>query len=223
MQTLYQKKPPVQTYSANPFARALAETEKNATTGPRQADTSISEALAKTGGQLPTPNGHDNESVRRQQEAMWLEQQKRVQHERLRRRLHEQINPVESHAVFDARQKQVAEEISKLREELKMLSKDVAAFDKEVELTLMTTVVEPGQTGSYFINFFQKLRQFIMLLRSKVQSARTWATQMSQKSAKKRKRGHQPGLDLAGQEGSEKTTSVHDMMHHERGQAYSGA
>jgi len=219
MQTLYQKKPSVQSQSSNPFARALAETEKNATHGPHKTDTSISEALTKAGGQLPTQGGFDNEA-RLKQQTEWLEQQKRA---RLRRQLHEQINPVESHDVYDARQKQVAEEISKLREELKMLSKDVAAFDKEVELTLMTTIVEPGQSGSYFLNFFQKLRQFIMLLRSKIQSARTWATQFSQKSAKKRKRGHQPGLDLAGQEGSEKTTSVHDMMHHERGQAYSGA
>jgi len=217
MQTLYQKKPANQSQSSNPFARALAETEKNSFDSPKPEDTSISEALSKTGGRLPSRPGMDLEARRRQQEELKKQQEK----EHLKRKLHEQINPVDSHDIYDARQKQVAEEIRKLREELKMLSKDVAAFDKEIELTLMTNVVEPGETGAYFINFFQKLRQFIMLLRSKIKSARTWATQFNQKS-KKRKKGKKPGLDMAG-EGKEKTTSVHDMMHHERGQAYSGA
>lgn len=222
MQTLYQKKPAnSQTQAnANPFARALAETEKLQSEAP-SADNALNgplaETMAQAGGQFP--GGQMDQQTREQ---MLAEQAAEARRNELRRKRTLELNQIDSTDIFNRRELEVQEEIKKLREELKALAMEVAAFDKQVELTLMTNVVDPGQDGKYYINFFQKLRAFIMLLRQKVKSAKTWATQMNGKSAKRRKRSKQPGLDFGGTF-NEKASTIQDMMHHERSNAYSGA
>lgn len=154
------------------------------------------------------------------QEAFIHEQQEKAKRERIRKQLHDQINPVDATKVYDARQKQVKEEIDKLRQELKALAIEVSQFNKEVEMTLMTEVgSHPGMEGKYYITFFQQLRSFIVLLREKVRSARTWANQFGAKKKKKRVVG--AGIVVEGS-GHEQTKSVFDMMHHERSNAYGG-
>lgn len=208
-------------HAANPFARALAETEQNALSqGKSGAKPDLSglsglDNLGNDFGQFGATNPfgttYDAEKMRQ-------EQADKARKERMRRQLHEQINPVDSTKLFDARHKQVKEEIDKLRVELKALAQDVSKFHKEVELTLMTEVGDPGQEGKYYINFFQQLRAFIMLLRQKIKSARTWASQMN---SKKKKRKIAAGIVLEGKS-HEKTTGVYDMMHHERSNAFGG-
>lgn len=207
--------------SVNPFARALAETEQNAFSQPPRPQTEqkspFSDALAKTGGNFgDLTNGISPDFLQRQQEDLLKEKQR----EALRKKLHDQVNPVDTTALFDAREREVKKQIDRLREELKLLVKDVAKFEKDVELTLMTEVVEPGQQGVYFINFFQKLRSFIMFLRQKVKSASTWLR--ASKGKAKKKKGKQPGMVIGGL-GHEKTSTVQDMMHHERSSSYGGA
>lgn len=219
MQTLYQSKPTSnkKSQAGNPFARALAETEKKSGVQPSGDNSAINEAIAKTGGKFPGENQFDQDELAKQQEEMRLQQKR----EAMRRKLHEQVNPIDTTDIFSAREQEVKKEIDQLRSELKLLAQDVAAFDKEVEITLMTNVAEPGFSGSYFINFFQQLRQFIMLLRQKIKSAKTWATQFQSKAGK-RKKGHQPGLEIGGKM-HEKASTIQDMMHHERSNAYGGA
>jgi len=138
----------------------------------------LSEAFARTGGQFPDFGNQNSPDFLQQQQAELIEQQKR---EALRKKLHDQINPVDARDVFSAREKQVAREIDELRKELRLLVGDVAKFEKEVEITLMTEVVDPGQQGKYFLAFFQQLRTFIMLLRQKIKSAHTWSSALNQK------------------------------------------
>jgi hypothetical protein len=202
----------------NPFARALAETEQSAYSQqqPQENKSPFSDALARTGGQFgDLSNGISPDVLKQQEEAVKKERQR----DALRKKLHDQVNPTETTALFDAREREVKREIDQLRAELKMLVKDVAKFEKEVEMTLMTEVVSPGQTGSYFINFFHKLRSVIMLLRQKVKSANTW---MKASNGKKKKKSKQPGLQIGGLS-HEKTSTVQDMMHHERSSTYGGA
>ena len=216
---------PKHTSSVNPFARALAETEKQSPGFPPQADTSnpFSDALTRTGGHFPddtNPYAADsaaNTSTQPDWEQQQAEAEAQRKRELMRQRLHQQVNPVETD-IFSAREKKVKEEIDKLRQELKMLATDVAKFDKEVEVTLMSEVSQPGQEGKYYISFFQQLRSFIMLLRQKIKSARTWATQLH---SKKKKRKGAPGMVIGGQT-HEQTSTIQDMMHHERTSAYSG-
>lgn len=202
----------------NPFARALAEAEKPRNADDAQSQTSalnpFSEALARTGGNLPTNSPEDQKKWQEKQLADMEAQRKK---EAMRKKLHDKVNPVDMQAVYDAREKEVKKEIDALRQELKMLVRDVAQFEKEVELAVMAEVAEPGMTGKYYINFFRNLRSFIMLLRQKIKSARTWSSQFQAKQ-KKKKRG---GLLIDGA-AHEQTKTVFDMMHHERSTVYSG-
>lgn len=204
--------------AVNPFARALAETEQSTYSQQTQPDNKspFSDALARTGGQFgDLSNNVSPDFLKQQQEQLKKEQQR----EALRKKLHDQVNPVDTTALFDAREREVKKQIDQLRHELKLLVKDVAKFEKEVEVTLMTEVASPGQTGTYFINFFHQLRSFIMLLRQKVKSASTW---LKTSNSKKKKKGKQPGLQIGGLS-HEKTSTVQDMMHHERSSTYGGA
>lgn len=209
-----------QSHAANPFARALAETEKVGGGTHQQPDATnlFSDALSKTGGQLPdiSPDQPSPEQLKKQQE----EAEKKLKQDRLKRKLHDQVNPTDMVDVFNSREKQVKEEIEKTRNELKLLAQDIAKFQKDVDVVVYQEVVNPGQEGTYYISFFQQLRQFIMLLRQKIKSARTWANQVHSK--KKKKKGRFGAGIRVGGNSAEQGRAVHDMMHHEQNTAFSG-
>ena len=207
-------------YSTNPFARALAEMENSSYENTQANSNSLfRDALMKNRGtQADSFKSSDtnNDLLKRQQEE--LERKKRQ--EALKKKLHDQVNPVDQQDVFNAREQQVKKEIDKIRQELRLLAKDVAKFQKDVELTLMTEISDPGEKGVYFLNFFHQLRAFIMLLRQKIKSASTWAHQMNSKSKKKSKKGS--SMSLKGKTGHQQTKTIFDMMHHEVSNARSG-
>jgi hypothetical protein len=221
MQTLGTRKPTTgakYSGSANPFARALSEVEK--TSGglnPNRLNNlpdTVSNGLMQGQGLSPDLTNQNQAELLKQQQAEALKKKRRQE-------LHDRVNPVKETDVFSARRRQVKEEIERLRAELKALAQDIAKFHKEVEVTLMTSVGDPGRDGAYYLNFFHKLRAFIKLLRQQIKSANTWATQVNSKK-KKKKRGKKPGLEVGGTK-SEKTSTVFDMMHHERSNAYGGS
>lgn len=195
----------------NPFARALAEAERATYSQQGPGNDSVpsnNEAVHQPAdGMYPDLEKQQKESARMQR----LEQ--------MRRELLAKINPIDMQPVFDARQKQVEEQINALRRDLKGLHRDVAKFTKEVEVTLMTRIVKPGQTGSYFITFFGKLRSLILLLRQNIKSA---STCLNISKGKAHKKGKQPGMVVAGQD-HEQTSTIQDMMHHERSNNYAGS
>jgi hypothetical protein len=222
------KSPPAHSkFSTNPFARALAETEKSSFGDSASPQNPFAEMLAKNNGlnralqQPGLDQGSDSNSFAN----AWAEEQrlsaeKQVKKEALRKKLHDQVNPVDTLDVFNAREKQVKEEIEQIRYELKLLVKDMASLNKEIDMTLMSNTAEPGISGKYYINFFQQLRAWILLLRQKVNSARSWATQFQNKQSKKKKRGGAFVFD--DKSGHEKTKAVFDTMHHEVSNATSG-
>lgn len=210
----------------NPFARALAETEQglSAPQSPqglsKDQNSMFSQALAGANGGDKLSQNMDPDALRRQQE----EAEKQRKKELMRKKLHDQVNPVDMIDVFNNREKKVKEEIEKVRKELKMLAQEIAALHKDVDIAVTQEVVNPGQDGAYYLSFFQKLRAFIMLLRKKIKSARTWAQQVhSKKSKKKKRRGRKgsAGIEVGGAV-REKGKAVHDMMHHEQSTVYSG-
>lgn len=214
------KKPAVKSSGVNPFAKALVEhgsrsDDRNAQT--KSSSQLFSEALAKTGGKLPQENKTkitDKNLEKKQQEELKTQQEREI----LRKKLHDKVNPVDNHDIFEARREKELKEIDQLRKEVALLMADIGSLQKEAEVTLMTQVADPGQEGTYYKNFFLKLRNFIMLLRQKVKSARTWAKQMQSRKKKiaKRRGG---GMVVNTQE----TKFVQDTMHHEKSTAYSGA
>lgn len=204
--------------AVNPFARALAETEKGAYGQDKSASNSntnlFSDALARTGGNLPD-NFNQQDLVAQQQEMI-----KQQEQAALRKKLHDQVNPVDQRDIFNAREKRTKQELEEIRRELQMLVQEIKTFSKEVDIAVSGRIVnQQGEEGKGLKSFFRNLRAFIMLLRQKVRSARTWATQMQAKKSKKRK--IKGGLQFEGGN-TQETKSIFDMMHHERSNAYSG-
>lgn len=198
--------------SANsPFARALAEMEQGGHAGDHQAGNK-----QKTEQKLNSADSAAKTLSPDQQEIYKQQQQEQLKKQQMRERLHRKVNPVEQQDVFDAREQQVKKELEEVRKELKLLAEDFNKFYKEVDVTLEKNIASPGQEGVYYSSFFAKLKAFILLLRQKVKSAQTWAKQMQ---AKKRKQQQKRGLNFAGNEAK----ATHDMLHHERYNAYSGA
>ena len=103
------------------LARALLESEKNAGSSPapkieeagKQKLNPFAQALTQAGGKLSDQSGLE-QSLSKQAEM--LAQQKK---ERLRQKLHDRINPVETHEVFSAQAEKNIEELQATREELK--------------------------------------------------------------------------------------------------------
>lgn len=219
--------------AVNPFARALAEAENTATgaQSPQSSADPFAEALARSGSfgdfQNPSAGSSSDAAVpdwyKNQQSQDLAKQQEEAKRQQelklLRKKLHDQVNPVDQTDVFSAREAQVKKQIEEIREELIKMAEEVQVFHKEVILTTQSTIVDPGQSGSYFVNFFHQLRQVIALLRQHIHSARTWANQAATKGGKKPKRG---GLLIQGTQ-AQKTATVFDTMHHERSSTYGGS
>lgn len=221
--------------AVNPFARALAEAENTATgtVGTPQASSDpFVDALARSGGSLSNfadtgmsnfadgsiPDwwkNQDQGDIQKQQQEARRQQELKL----LRKKLHDQVNPVEQTDIFSAREAQVKKQIEELRKELILMSQEIREFHQEIAITMQTNIAEPGQSGSYWMNFFHQLRQIIAMLRQNVHSARNWAQQASAKKGKKPKRG---GLLIQGTQ-AQQTTTVFDTMHHERSATYGGA
>lgn len=227
-----------QTAGTSSLAKALAETERPlgepAATMPGQNDL-FREAMARANANpansskdQATPQGQaggndylnplTNQLLNEQNQAELIKKQ---QKEALRKRLHDQINPVETHSVFDGQAQRTKEELEKTRQELKQLAREIEAFRKDIGIELDKEMREPGFSGDYYVSFFQKLRNLIMLLRQKVKSARTWSQQMQAKQAKK-KRKKTPGMVIGGAS-HEQTKTVFDIMHQERSSTYGGS
>ena len=88
--------------ASNAFARALLESEKNAGDSgvdvtKNQANNPFAEALSRTGGQFNQVQQGEFDLARQQAELI-AEQKK----EALRKKLHEQVNPVDTHEIFAA-------------------------------------------------------------------------------------------------------------------------
>jgi LPS O-antigen subunit length determinant protein (WzzB/FepE family) len=233
MDPFAQKKPVKnqhQPAASNNFARALAEKEHSLNTPkPQNPGNPFSEALARTGGRLDDGSSLSNsdqnrdqlsqDELQRQQEEMERQQKK----EALKKKRHAEINPVDMKDVYDAKKRKEKEDVRKIREELKALSKDIEKFEKEVAVATFQDIIDPGMEGTYHRNFLHQLRMFIMLLRKKVQSARTWMQQANAKKAKKKKKGgKKPGMEMGGSK-HEQGKTVFDTMHHERASSYGGS
>lgn len=214
-------KPAKNQTGVNPFARALAESEKRTYSKQNSSkpDHNLwSEALAKTGGEFPQEFNQQNLSP--EQTEIWQQKLKEEQQrERLRQKLHDQVNPVDKREIFNAQEEKTKKDLEEVREELKKLSQEIKKFHQEVDIQLTQNVVKQGQDGIGLKSYFQKLREFIILLTKQVKSARTWMQQQNKVSHKRKIRG---GVLLTGR-GPQESKAVFDMMHHERSNAYSGA
>jgi hypothetical protein len=122
--------------SANPFARALHESEKSSfgrqtKPGDSSENSMFSQALSKLqSGDFDLSD--TDQFTSEQQQLLKEKQQKEVQ----RKKRHDQINPVDMVDVSSQREQRAKNQSEEVRNELKMLAKDIADFRKEVDITL---------------------------------------------------------------------------------------
>jgi hypothetical protein len=169
----------------NPFAGSLLENEQKALGGSPQQDQNkdfnpFANALLNSPG---AKDDLDNPELFQKQQAEALLNQKK---EALRKKLHDKVNPVNSHELFSAMEQKSKEELNNVRRELELLISDVKDLSQEIAIAVSQDIVNPGiNGGDYYKNFFHQLRQLIMLLRQKVGSARSWTQQIQGKNKKK--------------------------------------
>nr|MDQ3008549.1 DUF5660 domain-containing protein [bacterium] len=152
--------------SINPFAQAMAEVEREnrqSLSTPQADSTSLfRDALSKAGGPSwadSAPNDNFDATSFDQ-----LKQESLRKKELLRQKLHDQVNPVDTHDIFNAREQQVKREIEQIRQELQALASDIEKFHSNIEVSLMGETVSPGQEGIGAKSYFTKLKSWIMLL-----------------------------------------------------------
>ncbi len=143
--------------------------------------------------------------------ALEREKQKRNK-ELLKRKLHERVNPIGTE-VYSFRQIQVEKRINNVRKELKEFAVTIKKFHKTVDIVTNQQIVNPGLTGSYHLNFLEKLRSWIALLTQSVKSATTWLqrSQTYQKK-KKNKRRALARRKRGAKTGAEVSTAVHNKL-----------
>ena len=110
------------------------------------------------------------------------EPEKTSQEELLRRQFEQlQVIHRQEHLIFTRKHQEEQLKIKTLQEELKELIESVKNLDNQIEKTVAQIPVEPGV---YHLNFFEKLRQFIYLLRKRVEEANSWLEVFNKRTAK---------------------------------------
>ena len=76
------------------------------------------------------------------------------------------------------------QQIEAIRAELKALAASVKSLNMEVQKAVIEAPVAPGV---YHLNFFEKLRSFLQILRQQIDDSRTW---LSMQNNRKQKKGY---------------------------------
>ena len=141
-----------------------------------------SDALAALLGQVPqkSPEGERDGGMIREQPISPFRQP--------------EVSP-SSIAEFDAMH--VRQQLQAVRAELKALSESIKNFHQEVEKAISEVPVNPGV---YHVNFLERLRSVLKILREQIEDSRTWLTLSTGRKQKKmywglyKKHGTQFGL-----------------------------
>lgn len=104
--------------------------------------------------------------------------------ERPRERVKPTIQRQPEILLFSVREQEIGRQIEALRKELKAMIDSSNLLSKEIEKTVMEVPTNPGV---YHINFFERLRRIIKLLRQQINESRTWLQLMT---SKKKQRGY---------------------------------
>ena len=211
LQTLGQNSPKSnQQLPSNPFATALAETEKNL--GPQFADATsnpLSETVAQSGGDWPQPfqDRFAQEAQLKREQELAIARQKR----------HDEINPVEINPIFSQEQEFTRKGLEALRFELVQMLAELKGSHKELATPVFASVeTQPGSgkgLRAFFIHLKRIIRETIALVKSAVQilkmsvkNSKAWAKVAGGMASKKSKSSFVS---------SNETAWVQQTMHHE--------
>jgi hypothetical protein len=121
--------------------------------------------------------------------------QQEIEEQEAYREKFEQLQQVRSQEqiVFNQKEQQNQSKVKAIQQELKTLAASVKNLDKEVDKAVEQMPVHPGV---YHLNFLEKLKQAIVLLRKRVEEASSWLELFNRKQAKKR--GYWPQAQKLG-------------------------
>lgn len=85
--------------------------------------------------------------------------------------------------VWSEEQRKISFQIKTIQEELKKLVKETEGLSREIKTAAVQAIVEPG---TYHLNFFERLKELIKLIRKKVQESKTWLIEWNGYCKKKR-------------------------------------
>ncbi len=99
-------------------------------------------------------------------------------------RRYEKLNYLHSQdqLIFTRQHEEEQAQVKTIQEELKRLAQSVQNLDKEIVKTVEQIPVEPGV---YHLNFLEKIKQIVILLKKRVEEASTWLEIFNQKAAKR--------------------------------------
>jgi hypothetical protein len=108
----------------------------------------------------------------------WL-RQKEIDAEVERRRRHQEVLAT---PVYDRHAEETKAQINALRQELKALAKELGTLANSTAKAIDEEIENPG---TYHVNFFVKLKKFIIMLRQQVADSKNWLdVSYARKSAK---------------------------------------
>jgi len=82
--------------------------------------------------------------------------------------------------VFDRKAEEIKVRVEVIRDELKMLAKELAGMDTSLEKAIEEEIANPG---TYHVSFFEKLRRLILDLRKRVADSSSWMETASYRKA----------------------------------------
>jgi len=97
--------------------------------------------------------------------------------------------------IFSRRQQEVEKKIEEVRLELKKLAQEIINLDQSTQAVIAQEVIAPG---TYHLNFFEKLAQFLRTMRKRVAESRHWAAMQNQRSQHQSYYWHMSGKKTGG-------------------------
>lgn len=219
------RKQPSQQQS-NPFARALAEREKNQAGRTTDSLSDVLPSMMPGLGQETQGTDTTDSQLAAQQEEL-LKQQRRQEIAKRTRELQAigSLTETQFDVAQKRRQKETDAKIDQLRAELmQMITYEMKKTEHELDLAVQRTIPGVG-SGTYYELFFawlkreikrafKRIRNAIKLFGSPANAGGTWSSQKKRKNRKIR-----GGIEVSGKK-HEQTAAVFETFNDERSSAY---
>lgn len=92
-----------------------------------------------------------------------------------------EARPAAMRPVMKEDQQKLAQQINAIRSELKAISASIQMLNKDINNAVMEVPVDPGV---YHVNFFERLRSVLQVLREQIDDSRSWLTLHSSRKKK---------------------------------------
>lgn len=93
-----------------------------------------------------------------------------------------QLNQYQEKLVFQKKDIEEEQKIKDLIDQIKQIAKSIKNLDQQVEKTVEQA---PVVFGTYHVNFFQKIKEMLILIKKNVDQASTWVETFNKRANKK--------------------------------------